>query len=180
LTAQNLLKLHMTNKRKQSGFTLIELMIVIAIIGILASIAIPQFSSMRVKAFNAAALSDLKMGKMILENFYDDYFTYPDTHALFTGTGIITLNQGGDSISFQVSKGISLLYNKGAIGSGHCMVTKHKLGNRIYMVSNVVYAPTPLSALAAENVVLQSVGANPVVADCSGMDSSQIKAIGIS
>ncbi len=41
--------------RKNEGFTLIELMIVIAIIGILAAIAIPQFSAYRTRSYNAAA-----------------------------------------------------------------------------------------------------------------------------
>lgn len=63
--------------RKQEGFTLIELLIVVAIIGILAAIAIPQFSAYRQKAYNSAAQSDLKNAKTALESYFADNQKYP-------------------------------------------------------------------------------------------------------
>ena len=68
----------MLNKiRNRKGFTLIELLIVVAIIGILAAIAIPQFSAYRMKAFNSAAASDLRNLKTALESSYTDAQEYP-------------------------------------------------------------------------------------------------------
>ncbi len=58
--------------RSNKGFTLIELLIVVAIIGILAAIAIPQFAAYRAKAFNSAAMSDLKNVKTGAEAFMAD------------------------------------------------------------------------------------------------------------
>ena len=66
-------------RKGQKGFTLIELLIVVAIIGILAAIAIPQFSSYRQKAYNSAAQSDLKNWKTGMEAFMADNQSYPTT-----------------------------------------------------------------------------------------------------
>jgi type IV pilus assembly protein PilA len=62
--------------RNEKGFTLIELMIVIAIIGILAAIAIPQFSAYRAKSYNSAAQSDLRNAATAQEAYFVDNQTY--------------------------------------------------------------------------------------------------------
>ncbi|MGA8180178.1 MAG: prepilin-type N-terminal cleavage/methylation domain-containing protein, partial [Desulfobacterales bacterium] len=61
--------LRVLRKKDQKGFTLIELMIVIAIIGILAAIAIPNFLAYRTKGQNSAAKAEAK-------NFYQTAMAY--------------------------------------------------------------------------------------------------------
>ena len=58
------------------GFTLIELLIVVVIIGILASIAIPKFGSVRDKAFMAAAKADLRNLANLQDVWYNDNYAY--------------------------------------------------------------------------------------------------------
>ena len=93
---------------KDKGFTLIELMTVIAIIGILASIAMPQFHAYRLKAYNIGALSDAKNAALVQEAYYADNKTYTSDLATlasygFSQTQAVTITVTGDDNAYTIT-----------------------------------------------------------------------------
>ena len=77
--------------RKQQGFTLIELMIVVAIIGILAAIAIPAYQDYTIRAQVSEGLNLTGACKAAVTEYYQDQGKFPADNAtagLETGTNI--------------------------------------------------------------------------------------------
>jgi len=120
------------------GFTLIELMIVIAIIGVLAAIALPQFSAYRVKALNSLAMGDLRTAM----TYEESYFALAQEYVvLSTGgaPGPMRIPVTGMD-AFEVSKQVVLEVNPATVGgiSSYTGSAYNTRGDITYTVTGTV------------------------------------------
>ncbi len=105
-------------KREEAGFTLVELLIVVAIIAILAAIAIPQFTKYRLRGYKTEIDSDTK-------NAYTAAQAYLTDNPGATVDGILKLTAGG----YQKSAGISWITGDMTIGTGSITLHSNPLNS---------------------------------------------------
>ncbi|MBI5327065.1 MAG: prepilin-type N-terminal cleavage/methylation domain-containing protein [Deltaproteobacteria bacterium] len=172
--------------RQKQGFTLVELLIVVAIMAILAAIAIPQFGSYRRRGYNASANSDLRNIRTTEEAMYADFqeygtshtatATYDNTAATVTGATLYLSTPRTSSTPQSIALSPSVIaYVTGLAGAtvntDYAARTGHTSGDVIYAAeaaSSALYrrsAPTTGTIAASEVSATTGITVNTATAD---------------
>ena len=81
--------------------TLLELIVVVAVLGILAAIAIQQFQLHRARAIDVSMRSELKNAAMAMESYYGEFLEYPNNQAAILLVGY--RNTSGVALTINVT-----------------------------------------------------------------------------
>ena len=104
------------------GFTIIELLVVVVIIGILAAIAIPKFAMTKDKARMASVKSDLRNTMTAEEAYFADYSTFGNLSQLQTNSNY-SLSTGNTGTVVTATNGYTATISNGTITSGFTQCT---------------------------------------------------------
>jgi type IV pilus assembly protein PilA len=113
----------LAKKKNKKGFTLLELMIVLAIIGILAAIAFPQFSRFRQKAYMAVTKSDVKNAYTALQNYISENSTFVIPAVSATGPAALGTPYGSARVSKKVTIAVAV---DGSVTGTHAEYTGYE------------------------------------------------------
>ena len=109
-------------RKNASGFTLVELMVVIVVIGILAALAIPRFTGVTAKA----KLSEFKPVLKQAATLYNAYYEEHDTYVTKTGN----ISNGNEEIGFDLPEGESR-FDYSSVESPNGVVVTAKLKSKV-------------------------------------------------
>jgi type IV pilus assembly protein PilA len=145
------------------GFTLVELLVVVVIIGVLVAIAVPMYLNYRKGAANKSAESDVRAAVSAIEQFYtENGNVYPESTTadvpdklIFGTTTSGASATGGSPQTATLSPGNTMQYKKSTDGASYKVCGTNADGKAFYIYDSAVggsvkkSAATTLSACVA-------------------------------
>jgi len=128
----------MTRHRK--GFTLVELLIVVVIIGILASVAIPKFAATKDKAKLVSVRTDVRNAETVEETYFSDFATF-GTFAQLQASSNYTLSTGNTMTITVATNGYTVNANNNSISLGVTSCKVQVGGGASSTVDGIVTCP---------------------------------------
>ena len=162
------MKKFINKMKEQDGFTLVELMIVVAIIGVLSAVAVPNFKKYQAKAKTSEAKVQLAAAYTAEQSFYGDFNTY---HTCLAFMGYNPTAEAG-SRYYSMGFGTGLNTNPGA-GSPDLVAANNGAG---------AGCPTGSATAGQHNFrggkIVSGVSAQPTSAQLQKLATTSITAIG--
>jgi len=150
--------------KHSNGFSLIELLVVVALLVVLAALAVPQVIAYGESSANAAAAADIRNASMAEKAFFADWGVYASSApGAYPGVGMVMTNFANSTgqiwatgingtapsrtipapgFQISVSQNVGIVINTSVMGGSHTLVAKNTMGDRYFGMdsdSKVVY-----------------------------------------
>ena len=125
----------MTSRTSDGGFSLIELLVVVIIIGILSAIAVPMFLKQKERAADSAMVSDVRNAISEIETYYTVNYAYPNP----TADGQPDM---GEDFALSPSEGNTFNYSSGDTQRSFCIQSST---DKPSIAETVAFSNDPLS-----------------------------------
>jgi|GEM_PF-6024611 len=139
----------------QSGFTLVELLIVIVVIAIIATIVVVAYNGITNSGYNTAVRTDLLSLSKQVKFFHEDNDSYPNNSSELTSLGIRMAKN-----SYSTASANNAIYCYNNTGTRWGIMARSKSGQRLYISNTMTDVASTNMTYTSGNDICPAIGIN--------------------